>query len=181
MMADLTTIARPYAKAAFLYASEKNALDAWEDSLALLSAVVQDEALAATLQNPRMGSEEKAEVLSGICGEQLDEGGRNLVAQLAQNRRLALLPTIHGLYHELKAQAQQFADVEVLSAFELSDAEVDKLVASLKQRLGMDVRVEAKVDESLIGGVLVRAGDTVIDSSVRGRLQKLAEQLNSRV
>lgn len=180
-MAELTTIARPYAKAAFLYASEKNSLDQWEESLALLAALVQDEQLSSALENPRLGSADKAALLAEVCGDTLDEGGRNLVAQLADNKRLGLLPTIHQLYHELKAQQQQFADVEVLSAFELSDAESDKLVAALKQRLGVDVRVNTKVDQSLIGGVLVRAGDTVIDNSVRGRLLKLAEQLNSRV
>lgn len=180
-MAELTTIARPYAKAAFLYASDNNALDKWEDSLALLAALVEEPTLSAALEDPRLGSADKAALLTEVCGEELAEGGSNLIAQLADNKRLGLLPVIHQLYHELKAKQQQFADVEVLSAFELNDAETEKLVAALKKRLGVEVRVNTKVDQSLIGGVLVRAGDTVIDNSVRGRLQKLAEQLNSRV
>ena len=180
-MAELTTIARPYAKAAFLFASENNALDKWEDSLALLAALVDEPQMAAALGNPRLTDAEKATALAEVCGDQLDDGVKNLVAQLAQNKRLGLLPTIHALYHALMAEQQKFADVEVLSAFELDDAETDKLVAALKKRLGVEVRVRKAVDQSLIGGVLVRAGDTVIDSSVRGRLQKLAEQLNSRV
>lgn len=180
-MAELTTIARPYAKAAFLYASEKNTLEQWENGLALLAALVQEPQLAATLENPRLSDTEKAALIAEVCADQLDSGGQNLVAQLAQHKRLSVLPKIHELYHQLMAERQQFADVKVTSAFELSDAETEALVVMLKKRLGVEIRVSQEVDKSLIGGVLVRAGDTVIDSSVRGRLQKLAEQLNSGV
>ncbi|MDF1822613.1 MAG: F0F1 ATP synthase subunit delta [Alcanivoracaceae bacterium] len=180
-MAELTTIARPYAKAAFLYASANNALDSWEQSLGLLAALVEEPQLAAALDSPGLTSTQRAELVAQVCGDQLDEPGSNLVAQLAQHNRLPLLPTIFRLFHELKAAQQNVADVEVISAFELDDAETSKLVAALEKRFGKEVQVRKAVDESLIGGVLVRAGDTVIDSSVRGRLQKLAEQLNSRV
>lgn len=180
-MAELTTIARPYAKAAFLFANESNTLDAWESSLALLAALVSEAQLSEVLSNPALSSADKVALLVELGGGQLAEQVTNLLEQLAQNKRLSLLPAIHELYHQLMAEQQQFADVEVLSAFELSDDQEQALVASLKKRLGVDVRVNTQVDEALIGGVLIRAGDTVIDNSVRGRLRKLAEQLNSRV
>lgn len=180
-MAESTTIARPYAKAAYLFASENNQLDAWESALALLAALVNEADVQKALADPRLSADGKAQVLADICADELNDGARNLVSQLAQNGRLALLPAIHELYHQFMAAHQKFADVELLSAHELEGAEVEKLTAALKKRLGVDVKVSTGVDESLIGGVLVRAGDTVIDSSVRGRLQKLAEQLNSRV
>lgn len=177
-MAELTTIARPYAKAAFLFAREADALAQWESMLGLVAAVAGTPEMRAYMEQPGISSAAKAETFAEVCGEQLDEAGRNFIAQLADNKRLALLPVITRQFHVLLAQQQQFSDVELVSAQELDDAEVEKLVASLKKRLGHDVRVSTSVDDSLIGGALVRAGDTVIDGSVRGRLARLAEQLN---
>lgn len=177
-MAELTTIARPYAKAAFLFAREANALAQWESMLGLAAAVAETPEMRAYMEQPGISSTAKAQTFGEVCGEQLDQAGRNFIAQLADNKRLALLPSITGQFHVLLAQQQQFSDVELVSAQPLEDAEVEKLVASLNKRLGHDVRVSTSVDASLIGGVLVRAGDTVIDGSVRGRLARLAEQLN---
>ncbi len=169
-MAELTTIARPYAKAAFVFAKEHDALEQWEKMLGLAAAV---------LDQPELDDATKVSAFAEVCGDELDESARNFVAQLTQNKRLPLLPIILQLFHELLAEQQQFTDVEMISAFELDDAATDKLVAALKKRLGTEVNVTTSVDQSLIGGVLVRAGDTVIDGSVRGRLNRLAEQLNS--
>ena len=178
-MAELTTIARPYAKAAFLFAKEQGALDKWEKMLGLAAAVAGDATMRAYLDQPELDDSAKVSAFAEVCGDELDESGRNFVAQLASNKRLSLLPVILELFHELLAQEQRFTDVELVSAFEMDDAVADKLVAALKKRLGTDVNVTSSVDASLIGGVLVRAGDTVIDGSVRGRLTRLAEQLNS--
>ena len=178
-MAELTTIARPYAKAAFLFAKEQGALDKWEKMLDLAAAVAGDATMRAYLDQPELDDSAKVSAFAEVCGDELDESGRNFVAQLASNKRLSLLPVILELFHELLAQEQRFTDVELVSAFEMDDAVADKLVAALKKRLGTDVNVTSSVDASLIGGVLVRAGDTVIDGSVRGRLTRLAEQLNS--
>lgn len=180
-MAELTTLARPYAKAAFLFAREQNALDKWESMLGLAAALIEDAAMADALDSPALSADGKAKLFVEVGGDNFDTGFANLIAQLAQHKRLALLPTIFAQYHALMAEQQKFADVEVTSAFELSDAETSKLVESLKKRFGMEVRVSNVVDAGLIGGVIIRAGDTVIDGSVRGRLNKLAEQLNSRV
>ncbi|HIK75016.1 MAG TPA: F0F1 ATP synthase subunit delta, partial [Alcanivorax sp.] len=174
-----TTIARPYAKAAFLFAKEQNGLAEWEQMLGLAAAVAQDATMRAYLDQPELDSETQAKAIADVCGDELNESARNFIAQLADNKRLALLPTIFMLFHELLAEDQRIIDVELIAPFELEDAETDSLVAALKKRLGQDVQVSTSVDESLIGGVLVRAGDTVIDGSVRGRLNRLAEQLNS--
>lgn len=180
-MAELTTLARPYAKAAFLFAREQNALDKWESMLGLAAALIEDATMAEALDSPALSVDEKANLFVQVGGDQFDAGFANLIAQLAQYKRLELLPTIFAQYHALMAEQQKFADVEVVSAFELDDAETGKLVESLKKRFGMEVRVSNTVDAGLIGGVIIRAGDTVIDGSVRGRLNKLAEHLNSRV
>jgi F-type H+-transporting ATPase subunit delta len=180
-MAEQTTIARPYAKAAFMFAKEQNALDKWESMLATAAACMAEETVRKALDNPALGVARKAAVLADLCGDTIDDGFRNFLVQLAQNKRLGLLAIIAGLFHRLNAEQQQFADVELTSAYDLDDAEVSKLAASMAKRLGVQVRVSKQVDPSLIGGVVIRAGDTVIDGSVRGRLRKLAEQLNSRV
>lgn len=178
-MAELTTIARPYAKAAFLFARDNSALAEWEKMLGVAAAVAEDPAMRAWLQQPQLSAGQRAEAFADVCGDTLDEGGRNFVAQLAEHGRLPLLPAVFELFHALVAAEQAVVDVELISAHALEDAEVERLVASLKQRLGREVRTTSKVDERLIGGVLIRAGDTVIDGSVRGRLARLAEQLNS--
>lgn len=178
-MAELTTIARPYAKAAFVFAKEQGALDKWEKMLGLAAAVAGDASMRAYLDQPELDDAAKVSAFAEVCGDELDESGRNFIAQLAHNKRLPLLPVILELFHALLAAEQQFTDVELVSAFEMDDAVAEKLVAALKKRLGTDVNVTTSVDQSLIRGVLVRAGDTVIDGSVRGRLNRLAEQLNS--
>jgi F-type H+-transporting ATPase subunit delta len=180
-MAEMTTIARPYAKAAFMFAKEQNALDKWESMLATAAALMAEEPVRKALDNPALDVARKIAILADLCGDAIDDGFRNFLLQLAQNKRLALLAVIAGLFHRLNAEQQQFADVELTSAYDLDDADVATLVASMKKRLGLEVRVTKQVDPSLIGGVVIRAGDTVIDGSVRGRLNKLAEQLNSRV
>ncbi len=175
-MAELTTIARPYAKAAFVFAKEQGDLGKWEKMLGLAAAVAGDATMRAYLDQPELDDAAKVSAFAEVCGDELDESGRNFIAQLTQNKRLPLLPIILQLFHELLAQEQRFTDVELISAFDLDDAATEKLVTALKKRLGTDVNVTTSVDQSLIGGVLVRAGDTVIDGSVRGRLNRLAEQ-----
>lgn len=180
-MAELTTIARPYAKAAFLYAQDNDRLAEWESMLKLAAAVVQQPTMRAALEDPARGAQGSADLLAEVCGDELDSSVRNFITQLAWNKRLIVLPEIARQFHDLVAQRQQFRDVDVVSAFELEDAETDKLADALRKRLALEVNVSGRVDESLLGGVVIRAGDTVIDGSVRGRLDRLAERLNSRV
>lgn len=178
-MAELTTFARPYAKAAYLYAQEQGVLTDWESMLGLVAQLVVEPAVEHHLGRPELSAGDRVNALATLCGDALTPAGKNFLTQLAENHRLALLPEIHDLFKIMLADAEQKVDVELVSAFALDDAATAKIVDSLKARFGRDVRVNTKVDESLIGGVLVRTGDTVIDGSVRGRLARLAEQLNS--
>ena len=147
--------------------------------LGLAAAVARDATMRTYLDQPGLDSDKQVEAFVAVCGDDLDESVRNFLAQMASNKRLPLLPVVVALFHDFLAADQRITDVELISAFELEDAETDKLVSVLKERLGQEVHVSTSVDQALIGGVLVRAGDTVIDGSVRGRLTRLSEQLNS--
>ncbi len=178
-MAELTTVARPYAKAAFQFADESGSLDQWSDMLAFASAVSLDEAVQGYLQNPKITTAQKADAFTQLCSDKLNEQGKNFIVLLAQNKRLSLLPEISILFEALKSQKEQSVDATIASAFPLSDEQTAKIAASLKQKLGRDVNVTVTEDKSLLGGVLIHAGDLVIDGSVRGKLAKLADKLNS--
>ena len=178
-MAELTTVARPYAKAAFQFAEENGSLAEWSDMLAFAAAVSETETVRSVLNNPKITTAEKASVFNGVCSDSLNEQGKNFITLLAQNKRLTALPQIVALFDELKSQKEQSVDVEITSAFALTTEQADKLAGSLKQKLGRDVNVTTAEDKALLGGVVIRAGDLVIDGSVRGKLAKLAEKLNS--
>lgn len=178
-MAELTTLARPYAKAAFRFALDKGQLAAWAEQLTLAAAVVSDDAMRDFLGRPQLTAAEQAEAVIRVCGDKLNGEGQNFIRQLAENKRLPLLPYINALFEQLKAEQEKAVDVEVVSAFDLSADQSGKLGQALSQRLGRAVNVSAKTDAALIGGVIVRAGDLVIDASVRGKLAKLRDSLNS--
>ncbi|HTR01377.1 MAG TPA: F0F1 ATP synthase subunit delta [Candidatus Acidoferrum sp.] len=178
-MAQLTTLARPYAKAAFGTAESSGQLAAWSKGLGLLAAVAQQPRVAAALSDPSRNTGLQAQTLIDLCGGELDAKVQNFVLVLAANKRLALLPQIIELFEQLKAERERTVDVDVVSAFPIDGAAEQQLAAALKQKLQRDVKLTASVDKDLIGGVVVRAGDTVIDNSVRGRLKKLAEAMNA--
>jgi F-type H+-transporting ATPase subunit delta len=176
-MADKSTIARPYAKAAFEEARDRKRLGPWSQSLQTAATVVSDSRVAALLGNPRVTPEELAALVSDTAGPQLDEAGRNFVRALADNRRLSLLPEISTLFDELKGEAEGIVDVTVTSAAPLDDSQRGKLAAALERRLGRSVRLHCATDPDLIGGAVLRAGDMVIDGSLRGRLERIAYAL----
>lgn len=178
-MAELTTLARPYAKAAFASADAAGQLSQWSDMLALAAAVAQHDGMIEALVAPAYTAEQKAKVFADVCGDKLNESAINLISVLAENQRLTLLPQIQQLFELHKAQREQSVDVEVTTAYELSGELQDKLAKALSVKLDREVTLSASVDKALLGGALVRAGDTVIDGSVRGRLAKLAEAMNS--
>jgi F-type H+-transporting ATPase subunit delta len=177
-MAELSTLARPYAKAAFEYALESNQLQAWSKMLTLTAAVSEQDKVAELLASPEATSSELADTFVNLCGDQLDQKAANFIGELAQHKRLSLLPQINEQFEALKALQQQVVDVEVSSAFELDDSQVQTLAGKLKVSLNREVQMHTQVDKNLLGGVLIRAGDLVIDGSVRGKLAKLAEVMN---
>lgn len=178
-MAELTTLARPYAKAAFAFASEQNQLAAWSGQLALAAALAGDTEFSAYLSRPSMTTARQTEALLTACGGDLLPGVRNFLAYVAQNKRLAALPEIAGMFEALRAKAEMTAEVTVTSAFPLGSEQEAALGDRLAQKLGRKVTLTSTVDASLIGGVVIRTGDLVIDASVRGKLAKLSATLNS--
>ncbi len=176
-MAELATLARPYANAVFSVAKADSDLDRWSRMLGFLSAAAADPQMKLLLDAPEVGEEQKAFRLIEVCGEELNDRARKFVQVLAVNKRLPLVGEIAAVFEELRALEQQSLDVEVLSAFPLSDAEAERLKAALGRKFDKAVQLESRVDESLIGGVLIRAGDVVIDGSVRGKLSKLKETI----
>jgi F-type H+-transporting ATPase subunit delta len=178
-MAELSTLARPYARAAFEFARDHGELQAWSTQLAAAAAVTLDETMVQVLGNPALTSQQLAQTLQAVCGDALDGHCQNFVGILASNKRLTLLPQIYSLFEQYKANQEKTVDVTVFSAFPVADETEQTLARVLKTKLEREVKVDCVVDKQLLGGVLIRAGDLVIDGSVRGRLNKLAEAMNS--
>ena len=178
-MAEPITLARPYAKAVFQVAVESNDLAGWSQMLRQIALVCKDERVATLLSSPIITAEEQAEKLIGLFGDALTPAAQNVVKVLAYHGRITLIAEIVELFEVLRAQQEKSVDAMVTTAFEVNDATVDALAAALTKSLNREVKLVANVDPSLIGGAIIRAGDTVIDSSVRGKLKKLAESINS--
>ena len=178
-MAESITIARPYAKAAFQAAKDSQALTEWSEMLGYASAVAVDENMVAVLENPALTSEQKAQFFIDVCGENLTNEVKNFVFVLSENNRLGLVSDIAELFESLKAQLEQSLDVSIESAFELSDVQSEKLAQALSKKLDRKVVIASTVNQALIGGVIIRANDLVIDASVRGKIAKLAEAISA--
>ncbi|MCG6896344.1 MAG: F0F1 ATP synthase subunit delta [Thiocapsa sp.] len=177
MAGDITTIARPYAEAAFERAKEAGQLDAWSEALALLSGVVTDPQMAAQIANPNVPRERVRDIILDVCGEALPSEAANLLRLLAQNARLAALPEIARLFEASRIADQGVRHVLIRSAFKVSAAEQKAVAGALAKRFGGEVEVTVETDSSLIGGIEIRSGDLVIDDSVRGKLKQLAHAL----
>lgn len=178
-MAELSTIARPYAKAAFEYAEATSTLNEWSSMLTTASAVSQQEAVQKLLASPAVTTEAQSQMFIEVCGDTVDAGGENFIKILAENKRLGVLPMICELFEAQKANLEQTVNVEITTAFALDSASEKDLAEVLRKKLACQVDVQSHIDSQLIGGVVIRTGDLVIDGSVRGRLAKLAEAMNS--
>ena len=178
-MAELTTIARPYAEAAFRLAQEENALPVWSEMLRFLATIVRDPKLAAALDNPRLGAAEREAMLLSVAGDRVQGLGRNFVRVLAESERLDVLMQIAQLYEDLRSDAEGVAHARIDTAFPLADEELRTLTATLERRFGRRIDASVEVDPGLIGGVRITVGDTVIDGSIRGKLEAMAVQLKA--
>ena len=178
-MAELSTLARPYAKAAFEYAADAGDLQGWSTSLATAGAVAQQPAVVKLLSSPSATAAQQASAVIEICGDELNATGQNFIAILSENRRLQLLPQISYQFDIMKANREKAVDVDVVSAHEIDASQQQQLSDALSAKLERKVNMQVSLDKSLLGGAVIRAGDTVIDGSIRGRLTKLAESLNS--
>lgn len=177
-MAETLTIARPYAQAAFQFASSHDALGEWSQMLEFLSAVAADPEMAAVIEDPRMTESKLAELFMGVGTGRLDEKAHNFIRLLAENRRLQLLPYIAAQYEGLRREAEKTVRAELITAYPVSEEQKAAFTAALKQRLGREIELECTTDKALLGGAVIRAGDLVIDGSVSGKLERLATALS---
>ena len=173
-MAELFSIARPSAQAVFELARSYGDYTGWSQSLSAMAQVSRDSEMKGLIQNPRVARQEIAQVIADVCGSGVGEEGRNLLRLLAQNRRLHVLPAIADQYENLRAEAEQTVQAELESALPVSDSEQQRIADALTARLGRKVELVCRINETLVGGAVIRAGDLVIDGSVRARLEKLA-------
>ena len=183
-MADNNTVARPYAQAVFELANASGDLDAWSSALDVAGELMADGQVAAYLGDPAFSNVQRLEFLTGLfdkAGASVlsgkDKRGTNFLKLLLENRRTGVLPEIAEHFEALKAEVENMVDVVVTSATPISDKQKDTIGKALRERLGRDVSIETEIDENLIGGAVIKAGDVVIDGSLRARLEGLATAL----
>ena len=178
-MADAYTIARPYAEAVYEQAQEMGRVGEWESELSLLAAIAADEAMERLLENPRVDEERKRSVFTGVAGDRLSDGGKRLLDLLFANQRVAILPAALELFQEMRRKAEGEVRAEVRSAYALEEQTESAIAQALEKKFGKRVSVVSHVDEELMGGLVIQAGDLVIDGSVRGGLQQLRNRLKA--
>ncbi|CAM4270614.1 F0F1 ATP synthase subunit delta [Vibrio astriarenae] len=176
-MSDLTTIARPYAKAAYGYASDNGAVEKWSEMLAFakeMSLVKELKTAALSLQ-----PEQLVQLYVDVAGEQFDEHFQNFLKVIIENHRTSALSDIYQQYTRLTVEASNSKEVSVITAFAMTEAQMTELTSSLEKRLDCKVQLVCTVDEELIGGAVIRIGDTVLDNSLVSRLTRLKDTIQS--
>jgi F-type H+-transporting ATPase subunit delta len=176
-MLEKSTLARPYAQAAFRHAQQAGKLQRWSEMLGLLAGVVRDPTMARLTKDPRLGRDRLGKLLEQVCGKRLDAGAKNFVRALAEHNRVQVLPEVLEQFEVLKREAEARIEVEVTSAYPVTAEQAHALADALQKHLGREVALTSHVDPTLLGGVVVRAGDTVIDGSLLGRLRQLGSEL----
>lgn len=176
-MSELSTVARPYAKAAFDFALEQGQLDKWQEMLQFSALVAENEQVSEYISSS-LASGQIADTFCNICGEQLDQYGQNFIRIMAENKRLLVLPAVLSEFLALRAEHEAVKEVSVISAGELSQAQEDKILKAMEKRLGQKVRLTTLIDTSLIAGIIIKYDDVVIDGSSRGQLSRLNQALS---
>jgi F-type H+-transporting ATPase subunit delta len=176
-MTEFSTIARPYAEAAFKRALETDQIDQWSDQLAVLSAMVSDSQMREVLDDATQRVEDRVGLVFDVCPDELIDEVKNFVNILAENDRLTVLPEIESNYNAIKVDHNGMIDVEVVSAYAVSESQEQLLVKALEKRLGKKINISSREDADLIGGVIIKAGDLVIDGSIRGKLGQMTTEL----
>ncbi len=175
-MLEKTAFARPYAEAVFAQAQEENNLGKWAEMLQLLKIVAADKQMQTLIVNPRVSSEQLEALILDICGDRLTRTGTNFVKVLLESGRFMYAQQIYELFEQLRADAECVLEVEVISAFQMESDQVARIADTMKNRYGKKIEMSTRIDESLIGGVIIRAGDSVIDASLRGSLKQLSQE-----
>ncbi|HGJ5872367.1 F0F1 ATP synthase subunit delta [Arsenophonus apicola] len=177
-MSEITTVARPYAKAAFDFAVENQCVDKWQNMLSFIAEATRNQQIGELLSGS-IAPETLAKTFITICGDEIDEHVRNLIRIMAENGRLSTLPEVLKQFIQLRAFLESTVDIDVISATELNEKQQFKISAAMEKRLSRKVKLNCKIDKSVIAGVIIRAGDLVIDGSVRGRIERLTDVLQS--
>ncbi|GGX83460.1 ATP synthase subunit delta [Litchfieldella qijiaojingensis] len=178
-MAETSTVARPYAKAAFEYARDHEVLEAWSELLGKLGRVASVNEMQEIFSHPKLDTARKVEILIEVSESEVDDAARRFLDHLGEKGRLPALAAIAQQFEAFRAEHDRRMDVIIVSAFELNANQQETLGSALKKRLNREISITTQVDPSLLGGVILRAGDTVIDGSVRGRLNRLHETLSA--
>ena len=180
-MAEKSTIARPYAEAVFAFAQESGQLKEWSELLQIVNMIVIDEGMQKIIGNTSVSKEQLSQLIIDVADSAskkvMTEQGQNLIKLLAENRRLNVISEMTEQFEILKAEAEKTIEAEIVSAIEVSAAQQSLIAEKLKARLGRDVSLKCTIDESLMGGAIIKAGDMVIDGSVSGQLNKLSVEL----
>lgn len=176
-MSEVNTIARPYAQAAFEEAKRLGDLKGWSAVLLTLAESLGNSEVSAVVNSPRVAKNKVEELVMALCGNQLSAQQRNFIRVLVESHRLDVVTEILVMYEALRAEAERFAEVTVASAFELSEAQQQKIAAALKVKMQREIKLSCTVDKNLLGGVVIRSGDQVIDGSARTRLGEMANAL----
>jgi F-type H+-transporting ATPase subunit delta len=177
-MSSLTTLARPYAKAAFELANQESGLAAWDDMLALASGMAGEEHLSGLLDHPHVSPSSVVAAMCDVAGENFSERFTGYLSVLAENHRLPLLVEIAAMYRKFRLKAEQRLQVRVVSAIELESSQAERMKTALTRRFEQEVDLQNEIDPAVLGGAVIYAGDQVIDGSLRGRLQKLSNSLS---
>lgn len=176
-MAEKSTIARPYAEAIFALAKDSGQLKEWSVLLQTVTMIAGDENMQSIIGNTSVNKVQIAQLIADVAGDAMNEQGRNLIKLLAENRRLNVTTEIAEQFETLKAEAEKTVEAEIVSAIEISAAQQSLIAEKLKARLGREISLKCTIDESLMGGAIIKAGDMVIDGSVSGQLNKLSVEL----
>ncbi len=174
-MSKNRAFARPYAKAAFELAQSEHALAKWSEMLHLAAMIASDKQFLSLVKDPRFSTSELIGLFDVIGKDNYSDEMKSFVGILGKFKRLALLPEIAHLYEEMRALAERVVNVEFISAEPLNDKDQERFVQILKKRMNCNIALDCQVDSSILGGAIIRAGDLVIDGSIRGRLAKLGD------
>ncbi len=172
-MLEKATIARPYANAAFDQAIDESKLGEWSTMLNLLGLIVSDDNMNAVINNPSISNEALHQFIADIGGDKFSQSGKNFIRVLIDAERIDLATDVFELFEQKRAAAEGISDVDVISAYPLDDAQVSAISESISKRLAKKIDINTEEDKDLIGGVIIRVGDSVIDASLRGRLKEL--------
>ena len=173
-MAEISTIARPYAQAVFDLAKEQKQLQAWSETLSLLSQVVDDDAVKSVINDSKTLDTDKEKLLLDICKKNINKEGENFIKLLIENKRLLILPFISAAFENLKANEEGSVTANIVVATKITKKETDEIIKNLEKKLNKKIEATVEIDQSILGGSVITVGDTVIDASVKGQLESLA-------